>query len=77
MGKKIETGLIIVKEDIFSKIRKNLFAIIFKKENELLNKIYEIEMPRNVVRGKVIIPKEMSINKIVSKKLIKRKGCRK
>ncbi len=69
MGKKIETGLIIVKEDIFSKIRKNLFAIIFKKENELLNKIYEIEKPQNVVHGKVIIPKEMSINKIVSKKI--------
>ena len=39
MSKKIETGLIIVKEDIFSKIRKNLFAIFFKKENELLNKL--------------------------------------
>ena len=69
MGKKIETGLIIVKEDIFSKIRKNLFAIFFKKENELLNKIYEMEKPRNVVHGKVIIPKEISINKIVSKKV--------
>ena len=69
MGKKIETGLIIVKEDIFSRIRKNLFAIFFKKENELLNKIYEIEKPRNVVRGKVIIPKEISINKKAFKKI--------
>jgi len=69
MSKKIETGLIIVKEDIFSKIRKNLFAIFFKKENELLNKLYEIEQPRNVVRGKVIIPKEISIDKNVSKKI--------
>ena len=42
MSKKIETGLISVKEDIFSRIRKNLFAIFFKKENELLNKLYEI-----------------------------------
>lgn len=69
MSKKIETGLIIVKEDIFSRIRKNLFAIFFKKENELLNKLYEIEKHRNVVCGKVIIPKEISINKIVSKKI--------
>ena len=68
MGEKVETGLIIVKEDVFSRIRKNLFAIFFKKENELLNKIYEIEKSRNVVRGKVIIPKDISINKIVSKK---------
>ena len=69
MGKKMETGLIIVKEDIFFRIRKNLFAIFFKKENELLNKIYEIEKPRNVVHGKVIIPKEMSINKKAFKKI--------
>ena len=32
MSKKIETGLIIVKEDIFSKIRKNLFAQYFLKK---------------------------------------------
>ena len=69
MSKKVETGLIVVKEDVFSRIRKNLFAIFLKKENELLNKLYEIEKPRNVVRGKVIIPKEISINKIVSKKV--------
>lgn len=68
MSKKVETGLIVVKEDVFSRIRKNLFAIFLKKENELLNKLYEIEKPRNIVRGKVIIPKEISINKIVSKK---------
>lgn len=68
MSKKVETGLIVVKEDVFSRIRKNLFAIFLKKENELLNKLYEIEKPRNIVRGKVIIPKEISINKIVSEK---------
>lgn len=59
MGKKIETGLIIVREDIFTKIRKNIFAVFFKKENELLNKLYEIERPRNQVSGKIIIPKEI------------------
>lgn len=40
-------------------IRKNLFAIFFKKENKLLNMLYEIEKPRNKVCGKVIIPKEI------------------
>lgn len=59
MGKKVETGLIIVREDIFTKIRKNIFAVFFKKENELLNKLYEIERPRNQVSGKIIIPKEI------------------
>ncbi len=59
MSKKIETGLIIVKEDIFTKIRKNLFSIFFRKENELLNMLYEMEKPRNQVSGKIIIPKEI------------------
>lgn len=56
---KVETGLIIVKDDIFSKIRKNLFAVFFKKENRLLEMLYDIEKPRNKVTGKVIIPKEI------------------
>lgn len=59
MSKKIETGLILVKDDIFTKIRKNLFAVFFRKENELLNMLYEIERPRNQVYGKIIIPKEI------------------
>lgn len=59
MKKKVETGLILVKDDIFIKIRKNLFAVFFKKENELLNMLYEIERPRNQVYGKIIIPKEI------------------
>lgn len=59
MSKKIESGLIIVKDDIFTKIRKNLFSIFFKKENELLNMLYEMEKPRNQVSGKIIIPKEI------------------
>lgn len=59
MCKKIETGLILVKDDIFTKIRKNLFAVFFRKENELLNMLYEIERPRNQVYGKIIIPKEI------------------
>lgn len=56
---KVETRLIIVKNDIFSKIRKNLFAVFFKKENRLLEMLYDIEKPRNKVTGKVIIPKEI------------------
>lgn len=59
MNKKVETGLIIVKDDIFTKIRKNIFSIFFKKENELLNMLYEIEKTRNKVSGKIIIPKEI------------------
>ncbi len=59
MGKKIETGLIIIKENVFSKIRKNIFSIFFSKEAKLLEKMAEIEKPKNRINGKVIIPKEM------------------
>lgn len=59
MKKKLETGLIIVKEDFFSKIRRNLFKILFSKEDKMLNMLYEIEKPRNRPSGKIIIPKEI------------------
>lgn len=59
MSKKIETGLIIVKDDIFTKIRKNIFSAFFKKENQLLEMLYDIEKPRNKTTGKIIIPKEI------------------
>lgn len=59
MGKKLETGLIVVKDDIFSKIRKNIFAAFFKKEYRLLEMLHELENPRNFVTGKIIVPKEI------------------
>lgn len=59
MSKKIETGLIIVKEDIFTKIRRNIFATFFKKENKLLQMMYDIEKPKNKITEKIIIPKEI------------------
>ena len=62
MGKRVETGLIVVKDDPFTIIRRNLFAIFFKKEAKLLNMLADIEKPRNVINGKIIIPKEMRKN---------------
>lgn len=59
MSKKIETGLIIVKEDIFSKIRRNIFSIFFSKEAKLLDMLADIERPKNRINGKIIIPKEI------------------
>lgn len=59
MGKKLETGLIIVKDDVFTKIRKNIFSMFFKKEQRLLEMIYELERPKNTITGKIIIPKEI------------------
>ena len=61
MNKKIETGLIVVKDDIFTKIRKNLFSFFFRDENRLLDMFYEMERPRNKTNGKIIIPKEIKL----------------
>lgn len=59
MSKKIETGLIIVKEDIFTKIRRTIFVTFFKKENKLLKMMYDIEKPKNKITEKIVIPKEI------------------
>ena len=67
MKKKVETGLIVVKEDAFTRIRRNIFAILFKKEARLLEMVSEMERPRNTVSGKVVIPKAMkSFNELTS-----------
>lgn len=59
MKKKLETGLIVRKEDVFSKIRRRLFSLFYYKEASLLKKIEELEKPRNIVNGQIIIPKEI------------------
>lgn len=63
MKGKMETGLIVRKDDVFSKIRRRLFTLFYPKEAKMLKKIGEIERPRNVVTGKVIIPREIKITR--------------
>ena len=55
----LETGLIIRKEDIFSRMRRTLYAIFFPVEASIEYKIKEIEKPKNVITGKIIVPKEI------------------
>lgn len=59
MSKKIETGLIVVKDDLFTKMRRSIFSVFFKKENRLLQMVYEIEKPKNRITDKIIVPKEI------------------
>lgn len=61
MSKKLETGLIIVKDDVFTKIRRNIFSIFFKKESKLMDEIYKLETPQNKITGKIVIPKEIKL----------------
>ncbi len=57
-----ETALIIRKEDIFSKIRRRLYALFFPIEANIENRIKQIERPKNVITGQIIIPKEIGNN---------------
>ncbi len=59
MSKKIETGLIVVKDDLFTKMRRSIFSVFFKKENRLLQMVYDIEKPKNRITDKIIVPKEI------------------
>lgn len=54
---KLETGLIVVKETKFDKIRKYLISIFFKNEQKMIiefEELMHINRPKNI-----IIPKEM------------------
>ena len=55
--KKTDTNFI--KDDAFTRIRRNIFALFYKKEARLLEMVSEMERPRNAVNGKIVIPKEM------------------
>lgn len=59
MSKKIETGLIVVKDDLFTKMRRSIFSVFFKKEKRLLQMVYDLEKPKNTITDKIIVPKEI------------------
>ena len=67
----LETGLIIRKEDIFSRMRRTLYAIFFPVEASIEYKIKEIEKPKNVITGKIIVPKEIGKYNKLGKELWK------
>ena len=60
MSKKVETGLIVVKDDVFTKIRRKLLSVFFK-ENKLMYEIYNFGKPKKDIAGHVIIPKEIKL----------------
>ncbi len=60
MGNLVETSLIIKKETIFDKIRKNLFLFIYQKDYEMIRRLEDLIKPkRPKSNSQIIIPKEM------------------
>ncbi len=62
-GKKIETGLIIRKENVFSKIQRIWDTIFFKEEISILKKIEKYLIKPQKQMKNIIIPKQISIDK--------------
>lgn len=60
MSKVIETSLILRKETVIDKIRKNLFMLIFQKDYQMIQRLDELIMPKRPKKNsKIVIPKEM------------------
>ncbi len=60
MGNLLETGLIIKKETVFDKIRKNLFVFIYQKDYQMIQKLEDLIKPkRPKPNSQIIVPKEM------------------
>ena len=53
-----EKGLVIRKETIYDKIRKNLFAFIYAKDYEMMQRLDELIMPKRPNK-EIIIPKKI------------------
>lgn len=59
-NKRVETGLIIRKETVFSKMQRIWNTIFFKEEISILQKIEKYLLKSNKPNGKIIIPKEIN-----------------
>lgn len=65
MENLVQKSLIIRKETIFDKIRKNLLKIFYKKEYIMIEKLDILEQQRipKPKQNEIIIPKEIKLKK--------------
>ena len=63
VNKKVETGLIIRKDTVFSKMQRIWNTIFFKEEISMLKKIEKYLLRPQKQMKNVIIPKQISIDK--------------
>lgn len=60
MGNLKETSLVIKKENLYDKIRKNLLLLIFQKDYQIIQKLEMLIRPRRPQPNtKIVIPKEI------------------
>lgn len=61
---KIETGLIVRKETVFSKMKRLWNILLYKEEANFFQKIEKYVLKNNKPKGKIIIPQEIQKIKI-------------
>ena len=61
MSNLVEKSLVVRKETIFDKFRKSLYAFIYAKDYQMMEKLDKLTTPKRP-SGKIVIPKEMGKN---------------
>ena len=60
MANRKETSLVIRKENVYEKIRKNLLILIFQKDYQMIQRLETLMKPRRPKpNAKIVIPKEI------------------
>ena len=54
-----ETSLVIRKETIYDKIRRNLLRWVYQKDFFMMQRLEELMQPKRPNKNKIIIPKEI------------------
>ena len=65
---KIETGLIVRKETVFSKMKRIWNILLYKEEANFFQKIEKYMLKNRKPKGKIIIPQEIQKEKIQNQK---------
>ena len=64
MKKKLETGLIVSKNNLYTKIKRFFFTIFFQKEAKALKKIEKLQNSKKHSQ-KIIIPEDIEKNRLL------------
>lgn len=64
MKNKLENGLIVSKNNFYTKLKRFFFTILFHKESKMLDKFEKIQKSHKPTK-KVIIPEDIEKNRIL------------
>ena len=71
---KIETGLIVRKETVFSKMKRIWNILLYKEEANFFQKIEKYMLKNRKTKGKIIIPQEIQKEKIQNEQYQEKEG---